>query len=102
MDSLYQNFGGRVYKTRRSQRLSQEELAQKCGFGRATIATIESGRQSVSLDQAYKLCRALGQKLDEFLPPLTALQDDTNDLQLIKSAVDSEDAEMLLSIMRRA
>ena len=102
MDPVSQNFGGRVYKVRRSQGLSQDELAEKCGIGRATIATIESGRQSVSLKQAYKICLALEQNLDVLLPPLTALQDDTSDLQLIKDAVDPEDAEMLLSIMRRA
>ena len=39
--------------------LSQEQLAAKAAMGRATVASIEAGRQVVALHQALALCRAL-------------------------------------------
>ncbi len=56
---FYVQFGQRVRYFRRHLRLSQERLADMTQIGRATVASIESGRQAVALHQAIKLSEAL-------------------------------------------
>jgi DNA-binding XRE family transcriptional regulator len=53
-------FGASVRRHRRKLRLSQDELAQGTGMRRASIASIEAGRQVVSLHQAVEISMRLG------------------------------------------
>lgn len=87
MESLYLEFGKLVSETRGRLKMNQAELAQKCGLGRASIAMIESGKQSVTLVQAYKIADGLNISLGEILPtysfmhssPLNSLSDADKD-----------------------
>lgn len=67
MDYIYLNFGDGVRRHRRSLRWSQEQLAEKASMGRATVASIEAGRQVVALHQALSLCTVLGVELSALL-----------------------------------
>lgn len=58
-----------VRTARESANLSQLELARRSGTTRSTIANIESGRQSVTLDLALRLVNGLGIDLESFLTP---------------------------------
>lgn len=60
MDNLQQALQQEV-KNRRLEldNVTQDELARRSGVGRATIANIERGRQSVTVSTLYKLSRAL-------------------------------------------
>ena len=48
---------------RNKKRLSQHDLAKKCGIAQATIAKIEAGRGNPTLLQLTKIAHALGQKI---------------------------------------
>jgi transcriptional regulator with XRE-family HTH domain len=53
-------FGKQVKKLRLERRLSQEKLAEKCGYHRNQIGRIERGEQPVSFDGVLQLSHGLG------------------------------------------
>lgn len=50
-----ENFGDRLQKLRKSKRLTQEELGEKVGLARTTIASIENGRQAPTISMLQTL-----------------------------------------------
>lgn len=56
-DLLY--FGERVKATRKIQKLSQEELAERADLHRTYIGMIERGEKNVTLLSIIKISRAL-------------------------------------------
>ena len=63
-------FGKRIRAYRHARELSQEELAERADLHRTYVSTIERGGQSVSLDNAAKLARALKVSLSELIDRL--------------------------------
>lgn len=57
---IYRALGGRVARLRRQLGLTQVGLAHRSGMSRASIASIEAGRQRIAVDQLYELGAALG------------------------------------------
>ena len=45
--------------------LSQDELAKRVGVSRQTISAIEKGDYNPSINLCIRICRVLGQTLDE-------------------------------------
>jgi transcriptional regulator with XRE-family HTH domain len=67
--AIYKAFGRAVATRRRELDLTQSELAARVGMSRASVANIESGRQSVLLHHVYGLAEALEiTKLSDLLP----------------------------------
>lgn len=58
-EELYRSLGERVARLRARAGLTQEALGSRVGMRRASVASIEAGRQSVTLDQLYQLASAL-------------------------------------------
>lgn len=56
---IYKLFGLRLSDARAIAKLTQNELAQRAGMSRASIANIEAGRQRVLLHQIIELTDAL-------------------------------------------
>lgn len=86
-EAIYRAFGRAVATRRRQLDLTQADLAAKVGISRASVANIESGRQSVSLHHVYSLASALEfSKVSDLLPaqPKPATQ---GDLEMILSDV---------------
>jgi transcriptional regulator with XRE-family HTH domain len=52
-------FGQRIKKIRKEKGISQEELAFSCGLHRTYISDVERGTRNVSIDNIYKISRAL-------------------------------------------
>ena len=48
-----------------SQEMTQSELGEKVGLTRQTIAAIEIGKHSPSLESAFRIADALGRPLEE-------------------------------------
>jgi len=66
---LYRALGTRIAALRRQHRLTQLELGDRVGMSRATIASIEAGRQKVALDQLYAMGSALGiSQISDLIP----------------------------------
>jgi transcriptional regulator with XRE-family HTH domain len=67
--AIYKAFGRAVATRRRELDLTQSELAARVRMSRASVANIESGRQSVLLHHVYGLAEALEiTKVSDLLP----------------------------------
>lgn len=62
----YVLFGEAVRAARFSREMTQQELADKLGYSRASIANIELGRQRVLLSDVFDFAKALGKKPQTF------------------------------------
>ena len=58
-DAIALELGSRLERVRLARNLSQEELAEEAGIGRATLQRLERG-DAVQLSSLIKLLRALG------------------------------------------
>lgn len=74
MKDLRQLFGEQLRTFRDARQTTQADLADAAGMSRATLANIESGRQSVSLEQLYGLASALACEPAALLPSVNALK----------------------------
>ena len=59
-------FGQAVRKLRQGQKISQEELAERCGLHRTYISDIELGKRNVSLENIERIAAALERSLSDF------------------------------------
>lgn len=55
----------RIKSARAALDLSQQELADKVGVSRQTIAAVEKGDYNPTIKLCIAICRALGKTLDE-------------------------------------
>ena len=58
-------FGQAVRKLRQAQKMSQEELAERCGLHRTYISDIELGKRNVSLENIERIAAALERSLPD-------------------------------------
>ncbi len=70
-ESIYRHIGAVIRRGRGKfkPRLTQEALARRVGISRASLANIETGRQSVLVHQLYALAAALDLTPADFLLP---------------------------------
>ena len=59
-------YGQAVRKVRLEQSISQEELADRCGFHRTYISDIELGKRNLSLENIERIAISLNKTLSEF------------------------------------
>ena len=79
--AIYQPFGRMVATRRKALELTQVQLAGKSGLSRASIASIESGRQNVLLHHVYALADALQlDKVADLLPVQPKLEGGTMEI----------------------
>jgi transcriptional regulator with XRE-family HTH domain len=78
-EAIYKAFGRAVATRRRKLELTQAELAARVGMSRASVANIESGRQSVLLHHVYGLAEALKiAKISDLLPAKPSNRENTD------------------------
>jgi transcriptional regulator with XRE-family HTH domain len=78
-EAIYKAFGRAVATRRRKLELTQAELAARVGMSRASVANIESGRQSVLLHHVYGLAEALDiTKVSDLLPAKPSNRENTD------------------------
>jgi len=58
-DDIEHRFGRRMRELRHRLRISQEELAFRCGLHRTYISDIERGARNVSIRNVEKIAQAL-------------------------------------------
>lgn len=64
MQKLYVIIGKRIANERKSKHLSQEYLAEITNLHRNYIGLIERGEKRATLDNLYKITKALNQNLE--------------------------------------
>jgi transcriptional regulator with XRE-family HTH domain len=97
-EQIYISLGQKIRDERKNQQLSQEDFGALCSMGRATIANIEAGKQSVTLDQVYKFCIVLNMSLEKLLPLINPKTDITVEYKL-KDQMNLQDLAALKSIL---
>ena len=55
----------RIQELRKTQKLSQAELADALGVTRQTIISLEKGRYTASLELAFKIARFFGKSIED-------------------------------------
>ena len=55
----------RIQELRKTQKLSQAELADALGVTRQTIISLEKGRYTASLKLAFKIARFFGKSIED-------------------------------------
>lgn len=65
--NISKKLGRRLRKLRKEAKLSQEQLARKSGLHRTYIGSIERGDQNISLENVYKLSKALKMELKDLI-----------------------------------
>lgn len=58
-----------IHDKRKSQGLSQEELAKRCGVSRQTVNAIENNKYDPTLVLAFSLAQELNTTVDELFTP---------------------------------
>ena len=58
-------FGQAVRRLRQERKISQEELAERCGLHRTYISDIELGKRNVSLENIERIAAALERSLPD-------------------------------------
>jgi transcriptional regulator with XRE-family HTH domain len=59
-------FGAQIKKLRKSQNISQAELAKLCHFEKASVSRIESGQSNLTIKTLYKISTALNIEIGAF------------------------------------
>lgn len=93
VNDFYRQFGQNLRRHRRLSQMSQEELADLTQMGRATIASIEAGRQAVALHQALKLGEALRTDLRELIADTTP-----SELRQLQGVLRDSDLRIVLDL----
>jgi DNA-binding XRE family transcriptional regulator len=63
-------FGGKLKQVREQAGLSQQELAERTGCNKFTVAKLEQGKQEPAWPLVLAFCRALGVNCLAFVPAL--------------------------------
>lgn len=67
---IKQKFGDRVRMFRKQKNLSQEKFALKIDMDRTYLASVESGKRNVSLENIYKIANGFDITLEELFKGL--------------------------------
>jgi transcriptional regulator with XRE-family HTH domain len=70
-EAIYGVVGERIKMRRKKLGMTQEQLAQKLEISRASLANIETGRQSILLHNLYSIAKAIELAPESLLPTLT-------------------------------
>jgi transcriptional regulator with XRE-family HTH domain len=95
VDAIYAAFSHNLRSWRTARSLSQGDLGERSGIGRATIASIEGGRQAVLLHQAVALAAALDVPLTKLIDtPLGDLEEE------LRGSVSEDDLQKILDLTK--
>lgn len=61
-------FGTKLRRVRRSQNITQGELASRVTLSRVTVATIEGGKQNTQLHHVFLFAQALDVPIEDLIP----------------------------------
>ena len=62
---ITQKFGNRVRELRKQRNVSQEKFAYSIGMDRTYLASVESGKRNISLENIKKIADGFGIELEK-------------------------------------
>src|SRR5450830_1828771 len=100
-DLIYKHIGSTIRNRRKVLKLTQEGLASRLFISRASLASIETGRQNVLVHQLYAFAKILDLNVNDFLVSSqpTTLPDKLNDLPL-PSGLSTQQKEQLARFIK--
>ena len=102
MSELRSAFGQKIRAIRKSQKISQEGLANRCGLHYTYIGAVERGECNLSFDNIHKIAKALGVPMgDLFTLPETKEMpspDDALRAELLESILSHPNENLGLSV----
>ncbi len=90
IEPLYARMGAIIRSRRRAKELSQQALAQLIGLSRATLASMERGRQRILVHQLCLFAEALECSASELLPLPEGGQSDHVSLTFSEAVSDKQ------------
>lgn len=101
--NIYPELGRRIKKYRKSEDITQNQLAAQIGISRASLANIEAGRQQVLVHHLFGIAQALNiDSLDKLLPTTKTTPPSENlitSLPLPKTGLTKKQREEVLRMM---
>lgn len=97
---LYAYFGETLREMRKNKGLSAMELSQKSGVSPSMISLLETGKQLPSMENFFKLCRALGVSPLKFYPKEWLDEQGVSEIEEMFNELSSERAWLVLALMR--
>lgn len=92
-------------RIRKERKLTQSELASRCGLTSAYVSALERGRQAISLRSLDRLAGALGVSPADLLqvvvskdPPKESL---VQEIHYLLKGLNADDQDLVLSIARK-
>jgi transcriptional regulator with XRE-family HTH domain len=70
-DAIYKIVGDRIRARRKTLGMTQAQLAQRLEISRASLANIETGRQSVLVHNLYSIAHAIDLAPESLLPAVS-------------------------------
>lgn len=67
-EAIYRHIGLLIKNRRKQLGFTQEKLAKRLAISRASLASIETGRQNILIHQLYRFATALQLEPKDFLP----------------------------------
>lgn len=109
-EQLYELIGTKVRRRRNTARVSQAQLARRCGYTRATVANVEAGKQRPTIHTLVEIARGLSCDYRSLLPAPEEMGADwmqprltlPNELQKAAEAAGPADAGKVISFLAEA
>lgn len=67
-EAFYKLVGRRIADEREKAKLTQDELAERVGLSRPSIANVEQGRQAIPLHKFFEIAAAIGIAAVDLMP----------------------------------
>ena len=105
-EEIYKSIGGMIRRRRKKLHLTQGQLAAQVGISRASLANIETGRQSVVVHQVYSIAAALELDPSDLLPRscTSSFEPEGRDENIVlpASGLSNSQRDQILNLIRSA
>lgn len=80
--SIATELGNRIKLYRKQKHLSQENLAELCGFHPTYIGQLERGEKNATLESVYRISRGLGISINKLLADIDTIDTASDNIAL--------------------
>lgn len=89
--------GIRIMQRRKSLSLTQEQLAERVGFSKNHISSVERGKYTPTTQLIFRICEVMGETPDYYLIGKTS--DDTDKISSLVKQLPPQAAKMMCKLV---